>query len=643
MTSRSRAVATFVVLAVLAASTVLVLAKAAPAGATVATITITSNADTLGTCPSASSCTFRQALVEANVGGANQNDDVTIAIAPGLGTITLDSTRTYNGGAGGGHNLTIDGNGATFTRGVTAVQLFNTSTSGVTTIQESTWTNGSHGFSGGGIYASGALIITDSAFTNNLSAQYGGAVFAGDFLEMHRVEFSGNLAGYDGGGFWAWTSAEVTDSTFADNTTFGSGAAGSVAVNATLERVEATSNTATQSGGAFKIAQDAQVSDVVIEDNSATACGGGLYVLGILTLSDSSFTGNASGTGNCGGGALAAATSTISNSTFDTNSASIKGGAIYGYTTTVSSTQFSANSSDLGGAIMVLGSFDVSDSSFTANVAQSNGAALWGDSGSSTLRNSTITGNIAGTNGVIYTSAGLSVAASTISGNSVTTSSAASIVRSPSLTLFGTVLDTDSTSDSLCSSAATSLGYNYANDTSCALTAAGDRQSASNDPLLSPPCECGGNTLSLLPQTGSPLVGAIPNAACLTGLASSLTADQRGAPRPNRAGGPCDIGAVQLDPTITVTVLANGDLRVEVDEFASTVTVTLSSNPVTLGTITLEPGGFGDATFSVPCGIESGVHTLTATASAGQTASVQLMLDGCTVPDPDVVVPAFAG
>ncbi|MFM8861869.1 MAG: hypothetical protein ACKOIA_05350 [Acidimicrobiia bacterium] len=89
--------------------------------------------------------------------------------------------------------------------------------------------------------------------------------------------------------------------------------------------------------------------------------------------------------------------------------------------------------------------------------------------------------------------------------------------------------------------------------------------------------------------------------------------------------------------------LANGDLRVEVDEFASTVTVTLFSNPIVLGTITVAQGGFGDATFALPCGIDGGVHTLMATASAGQMASVELMLDGCTLPDPDSVVPVFAG
>jgi len=92
-----------------------------------------------------------------------------------------------------------------------------------------------------------------------------------------------------------------------------------------------------------------------------------------------------------------------------------------------------------------------------------------------------------------------------------------------------------------------SSGYNYANDTSCNLSATGDRESTSNDPLLGPLGDNGGPTLTQLPQTGSSLIDAIPNEACQTApLATGITTDQRGFARPEQTGGACDIGAVEV-------------------------------------------------------------------------------------------------
>lgn len=637
---RNRFVAVVAIVTLIAGSAVLVAAP--PAGATTATITVTSSADAPGTCPSVSNCTLVQAITNANNGGANQNDDVTISIDPSVSTITLTTNLVHNGGAGGTHALTIDGNGATITTN-NPIQLFSSSTTGLITITDSTWSDGSHGFSGGAVFIAGPLTITDSTFTNNLSANFGGAVYAGGFLEMHRVEFTGNDSGYDGGGFRAAAGAEITDAVFTNNHTYSSGAAGTVVGDATFERIDASGNQAIQGGGAFKVTQDAEVSEVFLENNVAGACGGGIYVLQQLTLTNSVFTSNSDTSGGCGGGGVAAFGATISNTEFTGNSATNLGGGVYVDNATVSESDFAGNSADLGGGLLALTSFNVSTSSFVDNSAQTYGGALLSDVGNSTLLSSTVVDNTAGTNGVVFAVNALTIAASTIVGNSVTASGAASIVRSPTISLFATVLDNDNPSDSLCSSSATSAGYNYANDTTCGLTATGDSQSASNDPVLSAIGDHGGDTSTMVPLAGSPLVGAIPNSACFTGLASSATSDQRGFARPNTAGGSCDIGAVQLAPTITVSLLNSGQLEVAVTEFASTVTITMYSTPVVLGTISVNANGVGSATFDVPCGIEGGVHTITATASSGQTASVLVPLDACLLPSPDVVVPAFAG
>jgi hypothetical protein len=54
----------------------------------------------------------------------------------------------------------------------------------------------------------------------------------------------------------------------------------------------------------------------------------------------------------------------------------------------------------------------------------------------------------------------------------------------------------------------------------------------------------GGIGQTMVPQTGSPLIDAIPAASCQTGLASGITTDERGITRPQGPG--CDIGAVEV-------------------------------------------------------------------------------------------------
>jgi hypothetical protein len=42
------------------------------------------------------------------------------------------------------------------------------------------------------------------------------------------------------------------------------------------------------------------------------------------------------------------------------------------------------------------------------------------------------------------------------------------------------------------------------------------------------------------------LIDAIPNALCQDGPAAGITTDERSLPRPEQAGGLCDIGAVEV-------------------------------------------------------------------------------------------------
>jgi hypothetical protein len=91
-----------------------------------------------------------------------------------------------------------------------------------------------------------------------------------------------------------------------------------------------------------------------------------------------------------------------------------------------------------------------------------------------------------------------------------------------------------------------SQGSNFADDTSCDLTAAGDRQLAGASPMLFPLADNGGRGPTMDPSPTSPLVDGVPAAACRSDGAAGITTDQRGLPRPASRNPNCDIGALEL-------------------------------------------------------------------------------------------------
>ena len=195
----------------------------------------------------------------------------------------------------------------------------------------------------------------------------------------------------------------------------------------------------------------------------------------------------------------------------------------------VSSSELLA-SGEGGGAIRAHASLDVVNSTLTANLVSHPTATGGGINGAGavTLTYVTIVAND-GTNGANV---------STVDDN----------LNPPgTLTSFGSVIAQPQSPNCALAGASTSLGYNFrpAAD-NCGLTDPTDVDG--DDPLLGPLADNGGPTPTMLPQQGSPLIDAIPEADC----DPNVTDDQRGLPRPadgnNDGVLACDIGAVEVQP-----------------------------------------------------------------------------------------------
>lgn len=620
------------VLALLAASIGIVVAT--PVAATSVAVTVTSAADGAGTCPSVSNCTLRQALVDASVGGPNQGTDPTITITPGLGTITLVSTLDYDGGAGGDHVLTLIGNGATVAGNGTFGLLVDYTTMSLV-IDGVTFTGGGGGTGGAVTMPSAAstLRVTNSTFEANVSTAVGGAVHAVGSTEFDHVAFSNNLS-EGGGAVYSNGAATFTDVTFTSNGATQFAGAVFQKAESTYTRSTFIDNSAGLVGGAILANGTTTIAGSTFSGNSGGALAGGAVALtGAVVVTDSDFSENV--TDGNGGALYVGGTATISRSRFTDNAANGIAGAIYAEeATTILDSTISDNASYYdGGALSIYGSLDLTGSTFSGNTSVTGEGAFWAD-GIATIVNSTLTANVGGAVASTISADDLVLAYSTITEISVADGQTALVARSNRLSTFASVITgADGLSGgALCNVAATSFGYNFASDSTCGLTATGDLQdqpvgAAALGDLL----DNGGPTPTQLPRIASPLVGAIPSAACATGPAASVVTDQRGFARPNVIGGRCDIGAVQLTPMASATVVGS-TVVVEVREFTSTATVTIHSDPVVLGTIAVDPTGSGRATFALPASVVCGPHEVVATASGGQIASTTIELAACVVP-----------
>jgi hypothetical protein len=281
------------------------------------------------------------------------------------------------------------------------------------------------------------------------------------------------------------------------------------------------------------------MNDLTVTGGTQAGDGGGVVALGAVTVDNSAFTANTStGTSALGGAINAAGAVSVTNSSFVGNSATASSGGIA-----------------FGGAIRSPLLVTVTNSSFSANTAIApggfGGAGAISTLAGVTATNSTFTGNTAGNiGGAIAVGDGPSTFVYvTLASNAAPTGAQVLIDDGAEILPFGTVFADPLGGGANCVQfGVASSGYNYATDDSCGLTGTGDTQDGA-DPQLQPIGAYGGTTQTRPPAVTSPLVDAIPSAAC----DPTVTTDQRGLPRPadgNDDGtNGCDIGAVELQPT----------------------------------------------------------------------------------------------
>jgi predicted outer membrane repeat protein len=197
---------------------------------------------------------------------------------------------------------------------------------------------------------------------------------------------------------------------------------------------------------------------------------------------------------------------------------------------------------DGGGGIYALGSGAVTDSTITENVnGAERGGGLWVASGALELRRSTVSHNVSQSFGGGVAGVAVTIEDSTIVANGLadpTSGSGSNLVVSTG-TLRSSIVALGAGGEVDCFefNQLTSTGDNLDEDGSCTDDTPGDVRGA--HPQLGPLADNGGPTATHRPAVGSPTFDAIAEISCAS------TLDQRGEPRPQPAGGSCDLGSVE--------------------------------------------------------------------------------------------------
>jgi len=298
-----------------------------------------------------------------------------------IGTTTSTSTRTI-------HNITLTNNeakigGAIHIRGNVTYNITNITASGNKGANGAVISTESYLYSSTSTYYYPTINITGTAsFSDNEATGNGGAihVISGATLNITNatgnVTFSGNTAAGNGGAIYNAGTFTTSDSntystSLTNNEATGSGGAVYVNTGATTSITNATF-----SGNS--------VADSY--DDMSKGNGGAIYSAGTLTITDSTFSNNASGdaSGNGGGAIYVASNSTldIQSALFENNTAD-EGGALYlasDSTITTFNAYGSGNTATVGGFVVnstELTINNTSDRDIYNNTASYYGGAIY--------------------------------------------------------------------------------------------------------------------------------------------------------------------------------------------------------------------------------------------------------------------------
>ncbi|MBI5715247.1 MAG: CSLREA domain-containing protein, partial [Chloroflexi bacterium] len=360
---------------------------------------------------------------------------------------------------------------------------------------------------GGGVRVNAAtMTISGSTFNSNTATGNGGGIYNSGTLTMSGSTITGNTADSDsngsgnGGGLWNGSTATLTSSTVSSNTAQDGGGITNNS-SLTLNSVTLSNNNAKNNGGGVISVSTLSISNSTISgntadsDNNTIGNGGGIYVgtSGSLTVSGGTIGGTGTGNkANLGGGIYATVTTSISGVLIEDNTASSGGGGgiqTAGGTTTIQNTTIKKNKGfNAGGGIHVAtggtvsisksaidqntltsggaagggvyneSNFNAKDTSITANTAtvsiSNYGGGLYNSTGTSTLKNVTISNNTlssgtgGGNGGGIYIVGGTVIANNvTIAYNSASggTGGGIYIINSASTLQIGNTIISDNT------------------------------------------------------------------------------------------------------------------------------------------------------------------------------------------------------
>lgn len=252
--------------------------------------------------------------------------------------------------------------------------------------------------------------------------------------------------------------------------------------------------------------------------------GGSVFAVGsyttVVILSGLTITG---GVGN-GAGIFNNGTLTLNNVTVSGNTAEMGGlgGGIWNYTDGI----LTLNNSTVSGNSALPDQYGMGWGGGIANY------------GTLTLNNSTVSGNIAAVGGGIFGAVTLN--SDTVSRNTATEGIGGGIATAgTTATARNTIIAGNTGSDF--NGTLTSRGYNLIGDTTGGTGFRSDLGDLLNvDPLLGPLTDNGGPTLTHLPLSGSPAIGAADPNGCKDETEQVLTIDQRNQPRLD----PCTMGSV---------------------------------------------------------------------------------------------------